>query len=235
MRLPAGLALDGMERADLLELLYSASDRSQMVRATVTRWSDDARLRELLRARGEYRDPPPIPPEEGSWGEPPTRIEVTTKIWTARPDRLRWESEYVADGSLSSKELGVKDGDLYWVQSEIGGFQSNESAPHGSTTSRLEERLLDPAPLLGSFRVEAGKETSCLGRAAIRVRAIPRPGQWSHDFSRVLDELELVVDRERGVLLRVSERATGDEIARSEIVELAFDEPVAAELFRPPR
>lgn len=163
---------------------------------------------------------------------------MTTRLWTAHPDRLRWESQYVADGSVSGKELGVKEGELYWMQSEIGELrhvQSNEDAPRGSTTSRLEERLLDPAPLLGSFRVEPGEETTCLGRAAISVRAIPRPGQWSNDFVRAVDELELVVDRERGVLLRIAELAAGDEIARSEIVELAFDEPVADGLFQPPR
>jgi hypothetical protein len=225
-----------MEQARLLELLYAAGDRSQTVRATITRWSDDARLRELLRARGEYRDPPAISPEEGSWAEPPTRIEVTTRLWRAQPDWLRWESQYVADGQLSHREVGVKAGELYWVvQSETGDVISNESAPHGSTTSRLEERLLDPAPLLGSFRVEIGEELQCLGRAAIRVSAIPRLGQWSSDFIRVLDQLELVVDRARGVLLRVSELAAGDEIARSEIVGLAFDERIAAELFQPLR
>jgi hypothetical protein len=227
-----------MEATDVLEVLYSASERSRTVRATVRRWSDDARLREILRARGEYRDPPAIPPEEGSWGEPPNRIEVTTRLWTAQPNRLRWESEYVADGSLSGKELGVKEGEVYWVQHKIGEIddvQSNEEAPYGSTTSRLEERLLDPAPLLGGFRVEPREDTTCLGRAAILVRAVPRPSQWSTDFVRAIDELELVVDRERGVLLRISELAAGDEIARSEIIELAFDEPVVADLFLPPR
>jgi hypothetical protein len=50
-----------------------------------------------------------------------------------------------------------------------------------------------------------------------------------------IDEVQLVVDRERGVVLRISELAAGDEIARTEIVELAFDEPVADGLFQRPR
>jgi hypothetical protein len=163
---------------------------------------------------------------------------VTTRLWRVQPDRLRWESEYDADGAHSGREVGVKHGDVYWSESEIGEVRnatSNENAPHTSRTSRLEERLLDPAPLLGSFRLEPGEETSCLGRSAIFVHATVKPGQWSNDFHPAIDELELVVDCERGVLLGMSEIAAGDEIARSEIVEIAFDEPVADDLLRPPR
>jgi hypothetical protein len=38
-----------MERAELLELLHSASERSSSVYATVRRWSDETRLRKVLR------------------------------------------------------------------------------------------------------------------------------------------------------------------------------------------
>jgi hypothetical protein len=27
-----------------------------------------------------------LPPEEGAWGEPPSRIEVTTRLWRSQPD-----------------------------------------------------------------------------------------------------------------------------------------------------
>jgi hypothetical protein len=77
-----------MELPALLELLYSASERSRTVRATVHRWHDHARERALLRARGLYREPPPISPEEGSWGEPAEVMETTTRLWAARPDRV---------------------------------------------------------------------------------------------------------------------------------------------------
>ena len=71
------------------------------MRATVTRWTDERRLRELLRARSESRDPPAIPPEEGSFGEPPDRVEGTTRIWRARPDLVRWEKQVWAGGTTS--------------------------------------------------------------------------------------------------------------------------------------
>jgi hypothetical protein len=68
-----------MELASLLELLYSATDRSRTVHATVHRVSYQARERDLLKARDLYRDPPPIPPEEGSWGQPSNIVEATTR------------------------------------------------------------------------------------------------------------------------------------------------------------
>jgi hypothetical protein len=46
-----------MELAALLELLYSAKERSRTVRATVHRVTYQARELDMLRARGLYRDP----------------------------------------------------------------------------------------------------------------------------------------------------------------------------------
>ena len=69
-----------MERADLLELLYSARDRSQTIRATVTRWSNEARLREHLRGRGEYRDPTAIRAHEENWGRTAEAKEIGRRL-----------------------------------------------------------------------------------------------------------------------------------------------------------
>jgi hypothetical protein len=54
-----------MDVSALLELLYSVTDRSQTVPATVHCVHDQARERSLLTGRGLYRVPPPIPLEEG--------------------------------------------------------------------------------------------------------------------------------------------------------------------------
>jgi len=47
--------------------------------------------------------------------------------------------------------------------------------------------------------------------------------------------LNLLVDQERGVPLRSAVMVAGEEISSSEIVEIAFDEPIPAALFRPLR
>jgi hypothetical protein len=57
-----------MDLAALLELLYSASGRWHSVRATVRRWKDEARERDLLRARGLYVELPQFRPrKECGW------------------------------------------------------------------------------------------------------------------------------------------------------------------------
>jgi hypothetical protein len=87
-----------LELPALLELLYSATDRSRTVSATVNRVTDQARELDLLKARGLYRDPPQIPPEEGSWDQSSKGIiEATTRLWAARPHRLRWETTFTVD------------------------------------------------------------------------------------------------------------------------------------------
>jgi len=47
--------------------------------------------------------------------------------------------------------------------------------------------------------------------------------------------LSLLVDKDLGVPLRSAVRVAGEEISSSEIVEIAFDEPIPAALFRPLR
>jgi hypothetical protein len=224
-----------MELAALLELLYTARDRSRTVQATVRRHSDEALLREALRKRGMYQDPPPIPPEEGEWGNAPDRIETITRLWAARPDWLRWETELVVDGEAAGRDVGVKQGEVFWTLDPLGGVHTNEGERGRHRRTASAEPLLDPAPLLGAFRFEPGDEVTAVGRAGVRVRARPRTGGHAHELGHFADALELVVDRDRGLLLDVSERLDGSEITRHEMLELTLDEPIDPALFRPLR
>ena len=224
-----------MELGTLLELLYSARDRSQTIRVTIRRRNRQARERELLRARGLYRDPPPIPPEEGTWGKPSEVIETTTRVWAARPYRLRWESTFNGDDIGERTTVGVKEGELFWSRFGDGDVHTNEQRPLSGTMTTDEERLLDPSALLGVYRFETKSQTTLLGRPGIEVIAHRRVGIHGHEFGPLGDELALVVDEERGVLLRSAVIVEGEEISFSEIVEIAFDEPISAELFRPLR
>jgi outer membrane lipoprotein-sorting protein len=224
-----------MELAALLELLYSASDRSRTVRAAIHRWNDHAREIDLLRARGLYRDPPPIPPEEGSWGAPDDVIESTTHLWAARPSSLRWETTFAGSSGANGASVGVKEGELFWHQFRDGEVSSNERREGGGTMSIEEERLLDPSPMLGTYRFDVSGTTAVLDRAAVEVVATRRIGGHYRDFGPLADELALLVDNERGVLLRVAVIVEGEEIAVTEIREIAFDESIQPERFRPLR
>ncbi len=222
-----------MELGTLLELLYSAGDRSKTVRATVHRRHRQARELELMRARGLYRDPPPIPPEEGSWGEPSDVIETTTRVWAARPYWLRWESTFSGNEAGAGTSVGVKEGELFWHRFDDGEVHSNESREGRGMMTVSEEVLLDPSPLLGTYRFAIGSPATVIGRRAVEVAAHRRVDAHPHEFGPLGEELALVVDEERGVLLRSAVVVEGEEISSSEIVEITFDEPLSAALFRP--
>jgi hypothetical protein len=224
-----------MELTALLALLYSATDRSRTVRATVRRKHYQARELDLLRARGFYRDGPPVPREEGPWSEPPPVIEAATRLWVARPYRLRWESTLTGDGMDERTSVGVKDRELFWTRHADGEVHTNEGRNNESTMTIDEELLLDPAPLLGAYRFEIREPTTFLDRDAWLVTASPRLAANMHAFGPLSEELALVVDEEQGILLRVVAFAAGEEISHSEMLEVIFDEPVLPELFHPLR
>jgi hypothetical protein len=224
-----------MELPALLELLYSASERSRTVRATVHRRHDHARERALLRARGLYRDPPPIPPEEGSWGETAEVLETTTRLWAARPDRFRWESTFRGSIMGGRTSVGVKAGGLFWQRLGDGEVQTNEGRQGSGTLSTVEERLLDPSPLLGVYRLEPRAPITRLGRRGRQVSAQRRFAFGDRAFGPLDEDLALVVDEERGVLLRAAVVVEGEEVSFCEVTEIAFDEPVPPELFQPLR
>jgi hypothetical protein len=224
-----------MELAALLELLYSARDRSRTVSATVQRRYDQGREMELLRARGLYREPPPIPPEEGSWGNRPAPVlETTTRLWAAWPDRLRWETAFTRD-RIEGTSVGVKDGELFWERIGDGEIHTNEGRQPGSTMTTAEELLLDPSPLLGDYRFEIGGAIDRHNRSALEVRASRRPGTHPHGFGPLSEQLALVVDQDRGVLLRAAVVVDREELSSSDVVEITFDEPIPPEFFRPLR
>ena len=174
-----------------------------------------------------YRDPPPIPPEEGTWGQLPDVIESTTRVWVAHPYWWRSETTFGADTTIL-----VKDADVFWQREANGDVHSNEQREHGGWTTVVEERLLDPAPLIGIYRLARQGETMLLGRKAVEVTAIPRHRDLSHDFGTLADELALAVDSERGILLRAAVTVDGEVLSTYEVTEIAFDEHISPDLFK---
>jgi hypothetical protein len=71
-------------------------------------------------------------------------------------------------------------------------------------------------------------------RRAVDVTASRRPDARSHG-DLLSDQLALAVDEDRGVLLRAAVLVDGEELSSSEVVEIAFDEPIRPDLFRPLR
>lgn len=75
-----------------------------------------------------------------------------------------------------------------------------------------------------------------------RSRTVSATVHRRHDPARELDllkvlsdQLALAVEEDRGVLLRTAVLVDGEELSSSEVVEIAFDEPIRPDLFRPLR
>lgn len=93
----------------------------------------------------------------------------------------------------------------------------------------------DPAHLVPLLIFDQASHATFRARDAIQVLA--RPRQHADETASIpwpgSDEYELIVDTERGVLLRLGARVAGQEFASQEVEWVTFDEPVADALFRP--
>ncbi|MCW2977622.1 MAG: hypothetical protein JWM06_2903 [Actinomycetia bacterium] len=246
------------ELGELLELLHGARHRFRTARGTVRRrhnWrlTQEAMKREnarRTRGRGGYGVSQVILTSAGGPAdEPPDVYEELVRFWFEPPGRLREEVE--ASPPPSSRTV-VLDGELWWMYSPDWGATSNaglsgDEASHMSAGGgELFRALLDPSGLAGVLEIE--RIDAEAGRLLVRAR--PRDDLDSSQRHMRLygdsgaDALELVVDRERGVVLRMTAYLDGRELSVSELEDIVFDEafpegtfvfvPPAGEEVRPP-
>jgi len=238
------------ELGELLELLYGARLRYRTVRGVVEhRYSMRLRQEAMKRAEARQR-------RRGggsisirmmyAWGagdgpEPPDLQVERTRFWSEPPARLREETE---TGEPHGERTTVIDGELWWTYTPEWGAMSNaaldgeERSRHGFGSGEQYRALLDPSSLpavleLGEIEVDGG---------ALRVHARPRDdldrmhGAFFVHPPHGADAFELVVDRERGVVLRLTALLDGEEMDVTELAEVAFDEdfPSGTFVFVPP-
>jgi hypothetical protein len=188
--------------AQLLELLYGARRRFQSVRATLSVEVDHSLLE-----RSDWPDDAVNPP--------PPRTEpqaYVARLWADSAGRIRLEREV-------DRELDIE---------VIGGHDGQDEAE--SLAEGLFD-LFDPAPLLGSASFELRGELTQAGRPAASVLAQPRRQPIEIGYLWGCEAYELAVDLERGVLLHVVGRIGGEAAGTIAVEEIAFDEPLAPELF----
>jgi hypothetical protein len=215
------------ELGDVLELLHGARSRYRTVRI-------DARERRRYRLQSEayergrrelsgdvvgtiYGGPVDVP-EEG---------EATIRGWFEQPNRFR--EERVENGR---EFLILGDGDRFWtsgpdwptvVQDGSGWLLANPSL----------RVLLDPAGLLPLLELEVRGRTTAAGRASLDCHGTPRHGAaFDGPLPLGATEHELLVDAERGVLLRLVSLLDGVPFDTIEVTAAAFDEPLDGSLFR---
>ncbi|HJX49394.1 MAG TPA: hypothetical protein VJ375_16255 [Gaiellaceae bacterium] len=237
------------ELGELLELLHGARGSFRTARGVlVHRYSsrlmqeamkrDNARL--SRRRGGSGATLMTFATSGGSTEEPPDLHEELIRFWYEPPGRLREETESAQQASRTT----VLDGELWWTYSVDWGATSNaglsedEASRMGAGGGEAFRPLLDPSALAGVLEIER------VDVEADRLLVHARPRDDLDEFHRhtqlrVLsgaDELELVVDRERGVVRRLAGYLDGGELSVTEFEELVFDEvfPEGTFVFVPP-
>jgi outer membrane lipoprotein-sorting protein len=174
---------------------------------------------------------------------------VHNKVWWQKP--TCWRSERHHDNELLT-EILCEGG--WWTYSSslnklITNIEPQEKSPgirvrnkrlsEGEAVPSLEDNIkdvpiVDPTFLLAIHDLHPEENVIHAGREAVRVRSFSRKGRdYSLEpfFWSGADEYELLVDRERGILLRYSASYGGQEYANAAVEEMIFDEPISHEVF----
>ena len=156
-------------------------------------------------------------------------------LWVDGPDRTRAEF-----GAGAERVTVIIEGSRWWSFSAWAGAQTNDGDPHSSHGPGPGECLLHSARILADVELELVGESHVLNRRALVVAARPVSGDTAklEGLGWGADEYELLVDAERGVLLRSEARVGGYPWRVLEMEEVAFDEdfpPGTFTLDPPPR
>ena len=226
---------------DLLELLYGARDRFSTLRATVRTWRHVDRANEAMNrwAAQQPRGSVAVLGVSGAHGSEPERPqsiveEQTSRLWLQKPSRWRHETDLAHGGT----QVKIMDGDLWWVYDPRNGARTNEMAdqPERMRTGigHALTLMLDPSVIIPGLSMEPLGRRVHAGRDAVAVRGLPRPLHTERAGPELwpgADEYELLVDAERGVLLRHAAGMDGEEFAGNEITSVVFDEVLLDDVF----
>jgi len=219
------------ELADVQTLISQANESFRTLRATI-QFSRDAKRCEQAWDRHVER----LSQGVGRAlvirvGEPPSGTqEATARLWIERPGRFR--EEY---GGRSSLHVTISDGETLWRRApRLGPFRERISEESGLMVTEL---LVDPAPLVTGLVLELLGDTQHAGRHAHHVRGVPPQhvcwDDW-HDLYGLApgaDEYSLLIDADRGTLLRAGALLDGTEFAFSDVEEISFDEDLPPDRF----
>lgn len=245
-----------MQPQEVLELIQSAPTRYETVRAVLRYRGDGPMIKTVLerfvrsaactRTFGE----PPETADEASDPEPDGPLGWRCKVWRIDNHRWRQETELTGGGvdiwtsTGRMRTRGTPEGppgtseEWHW---RIGGNKRSEDPPwliptadtywtmypfdaQGIASLNFELEALE-LQVKGYVR-RAGREAVRLVGAPVEEwEAPPEPLWWG------ADEYEVVVDTERGILLRCASRLGGKDIDALEVEEVFFDEQLPEDVF----
>ncbi len=239
-----------MEQKDLLELLYTARNRFTSLHVI---W--DYRYRQDLMQAAREKWSAQFSPgsvsmltsHQSAASEPAKESTIHWLLWWQKPDC--WRDEQHGQGT----SLRILCGERWYLYSSTGRRLTTNQQPldawsavqvhhqkretlHFPTLQEVinDFPIVDPSFLLATHELEILGESLYLGRPVVRVRAKFRPGRnlpWEPLFWSMIDDLELLVDRERGVLLRYTAQFNRETFADASVKEIFFDELIPEEVF----
>jgi hypothetical protein len=205
-----------MKLEEVLELMHLARRRYTTIEARIRRRFVPG----LVEA--------PQPNEVGAPKD--EHVEAVDHVWFESPARWRVDAESGPGAGL----VNIHDGDQAFrnFRFEDLGEGYGRGAYLGEPQT-YRQVMWEPNMLIPEMWLESHDMEPVAGREGIRVRAQPRP--TSHDYIVLwprADRYELVVDLERGILVRLSLFVRDREAVSDEVLAVRFDEPLTEEVMR---
>jgi len=228
------------ELGDLLELIFTARKSFRTFQATVRNWRDEEAQAEARRRHHSARGAGSVV-SLGPRSPAAPETERFSRIWVQPPSRSRYES-YHRDGE--PRLTKIVNGDRFWtnnldrplVVTNVQADQTVVASPQYTRYYQDGKDIYDPSNALLMVSLEPLGRATHAGREAIRVKAWPKDDiDPNHPLSELLwawaDEYELLVDAERGSMLRVAAWIDGRQLMIREVTQVVFDETIPDDIF----
>lgn len=239
-----------MEPEEVLELIRSAPERYETVRAAL-RYRGDGVVRREIRERiartEDGRRAFRVSPREASGPirhpEPDGPFGWRCRAWHANRHRWRMETEVPGGGVAMAASTGRRrlpiggppGSGLVWDR-RVGAAPREDDPPwfalaldhYWTFYPLLTDEICGISHELRPLNLVVEGRVSWAGRDAVRLVGVPG-AEWDRGWdpdplSWGADEYEVVVDAERGVLLRCASRLRGKDFDALEVEEIHFDE-----------
>ena len=246
-----------MNPEEVLELIRSASGRYETVRAALIYRGDGPTLKEIREriasseaGRRAFRVSPRKAAEPVVHPEPDGPFGWRCRAWRADDYHWRRELELPGDGvdiaaSNGRRRLpvgGPPGSGLTWDRRIGGGPRVDDPRwisvaldTYWTFYPLVTDGMAGISHELSRLDLRVEGSAPWAGREAVRLVGVPGAGwDWGWDpdpLSWGADEYEVLVDAERGVLLRCASRLGGEDFDALEVQEIHFDERFGEEVF----
>jgi hypothetical protein len=243
-----------MEHRDLVELLYSARERFTTIQVTWQYQYHDGMMSIIQERWASQRPPGSVAVLRSRSSNAEIKAGAVKRyfqrVWWQKPDCWRDENQgeegrggitSICRGKWWTYSSGIQTLRTNMTTEELGRYQSIREIKEikNGTAPDIEDRvddipLLDPAFLLASHHLLLMSDTVHAGREAVQVQALYRKGKsrsYEPMFWSTADEYELLIDKERGILLRYAAKLAGEEFAVASVDQVIFDEPIPERIF----